>query len=155
MKIRVEISTDEFKKQLKTFLFDGFHHFEQKMNERWHGYPPYPSPSPLSAGISSMPQVNLTAHYPENPINHPPTQRFHPRKQKSCNGRADEVIGGWGRSLLVVGDIGRVFSGEISYLNWKLFEHCFLYIFIIVVSLVHSCASHSSKCLSMTWLLRF
>ena len=34
IKIRMEIDTDEFKKQLKTFLFDGFHHFEQKMIER-------------------------------------------------------------------------------------------------------------------------
>ena len=34
MKIRVEKDTEEFKKQLKTFLFDGFHHFEQKLNER-------------------------------------------------------------------------------------------------------------------------
>ena len=34
MKIRVERDTVEFKKQLKTFLFDGFYHFEQKMNER-------------------------------------------------------------------------------------------------------------------------
>ena len=127
MKIRVEIDTDDFKKQLKTFLFDGFHHFEQKMNERWHGYPPYPSPSPHIAGISSMPQVNLTAHYPKIQSTAPQLSRFHPRKQKSCNGRADEVIGGWGRSLLVVGDIGRVFLGEIGHLKWKLFvlEHCF------------------------------
>ena len=34
MKIRLEKDTEEFKKQLKTFLFDGFNHFEQKMNER-------------------------------------------------------------------------------------------------------------------------
>ena len=34
LKIRLEKDTTEFKKQLKTFLFDGFPHFEQKLNER-------------------------------------------------------------------------------------------------------------------------
>ena len=33
LKIRGEKDVDEFKKKLKTFLFDGFHLFEQKMNE--------------------------------------------------------------------------------------------------------------------------
>ena len=32
-KIRVEKDTDEFKKLLKTFLFDGFYNFEQKLTE--------------------------------------------------------------------------------------------------------------------------
>ena len=33
LKIRLEKDTAEFKKQLKTFLFDGFHDFEQKIKE--------------------------------------------------------------------------------------------------------------------------
>ena len=34
LKLREEKDIDNFKKQLKTFLFDGFHDFEQKMSER-------------------------------------------------------------------------------------------------------------------------
>ena len=34
LKIRSETDVDEFKKGLKTFLFDGFYEFEQKINER-------------------------------------------------------------------------------------------------------------------------
>ena len=34
LKIRSETDVDEFKKGLKTFLFDGFHDFEQKINEQ-------------------------------------------------------------------------------------------------------------------------
>ena len=33
LKIRSETDVDEFKKSLKTFLFDGFHEFEQKIKE--------------------------------------------------------------------------------------------------------------------------
>ena len=34
LKLREEKDIDNFKKQLKTFLFDEFHDFEQKMSER-------------------------------------------------------------------------------------------------------------------------
>ena len=34
LKMRLEKDVVNFKKQLKTFLFDGFHHFEQKINEQ-------------------------------------------------------------------------------------------------------------------------
>ena len=57
----------------------------------------------------------------------------------------------------MVGDIGRVFLGEIGHLKWKLFvlEHCFFIYFN------HCCfigaqlgKSLVDKCLSMTWWLR-
>ena len=67
LKLRLEKDVVEFKKQLKTFLFDGFHDFEQKINERWNVYTDTPLIRPHVHSTRAVPLSPRRTHPPLSP----------------------------------------------------------------------------------------